>query len=155
LAARWQVIPARAGHINRIANRMRPHDVREVSALGKTPKRAMRNSFAASFMSWTVLMDGQPVAMFGASAHDLMEGVGGVWFLGTDDVSKGARPFMRWGPRFVEGMLREFPRLENYVSVENAPAIRLLKALGFAIDDEIVVLGGVPFRHFSKARSCV
>lgn len=152
----WSVAPAHASHIGRIANRMRPADVAECRALGKEPKAALRAAYAASSLSWTAMLEGRPEAMFGLACHDLMGGVGSPWLLGTEAVPKGARHLVRWGPHFVAAMQREYPRLENAVAAENAPAVRLLEALGFDIETETVVIGGMPFRRFSRVRElCV
>lgn len=152
----WRVEAARYGDIRRIANRMRAADVIECAAIGHDPKRALVSSLRASSLSWTVWLDDRPVAMFGVAAHDMLSGIGAPWLLGTDDLKRGARQFLRWGPGFLKAMQADFPRLENMVSADNAPAIRLLVALGFALDDNVVYVGGVPFRRFARARKlCV
>jgi hypothetical protein len=148
----WQVVPARPAHVARIAKRMRPHDVRECFAFGRSPKQALRAALAASPLSWTALLDGKPVAMFGLAPADMMSGVGAPWMLGTDEVPKGARKLLSWGPHFVEAMQREFPTLANYVSEENRQAHRLLRAFGFDIEADSVILGDLPFRRFQRVR---
>lgn len=147
----WQVRPAAYAEVNRLARRMRAADVREVTAVGSTPKRALVRGLKGSTMAWTAWLDDRPVAMFGVAPLNLMTGRGSIWMLGTDEVRKGARELLRQGPAFVAGMHTEFPRLENAVSAENGAAMRLLRALGFDIDEEIVHIGGVPFRRFSRA----
>lgn len=149
--SRWQVKPAAYAEVNRLAHRMRAADVREVEAVGSTPKRALVRGLKGSTLVWTAWLDGRPVAMFGVAPLNVMTGRGSIWMLGTDEVPKGARELLRQGPAFLAGMHAEFPRLENAVAADNLAAIRLLRALGFAIEDEIVHIGGVPFRRFSRA----
>ena len=146
----WSVKPATYAEINRLASRMRAVDRREVGAIGHTPKQALVRGLKGSALSWTAWLDDRPVAMFGVAPISMSEGRGAIWLLGTDEVSLGARPFLKWGPAFVAGMQREFPRLENAVAADNRQALRLLRALGFDIKDEVVVVGGVPMRRFSR-----
>lgn len=148
----WSVRPSTYAEINRLARRMRAADVREVGAVGHTPKQALVDGYRGSVLCWTAWNDDRPVAMFGLTPLNMIEGRAAPWLLGTDEVLKGARLLMRWGPRFVEGMQRDFPRLENAVAADNRPALRLLVALGFDIDDEIVHIGDVPMRRFSRGR---
>ena len=146
---RWTVKPAHASHINRIAKRMRTVDVAECAAVGSDPKTALRSGLRISTFALTVLCDDRPVAMLGVAPGNVMEGVGVPWLLATDEALKAGRQFAAWGPRIVERMRVEWPRLENYVGADNVRAIRVLKRLGFDLDREVVIVGGLEMRRFS------
>lgn len=54
--------------------------------------------------------------------------------------------FLRYCPHFVDAMQSAFPRLENFVHVENRLSIRWLKHLGFTVDEEMPeVMNGEDF----------
>jgi hypothetical protein len=146
----WTVKPAHIRHVNRIANRMRSIDQIECRATGREPKQALRHCLNGSTLAWTVFQDDKPVAMFGLLPLSIISGRAAPWFLATDEVERGARQWLKWGPGFVSAMQSDFPRLENVVSVDNRKAIRVLKALGFAVQDEIVIVGDVAMVRFSK-----
>lgn len=146
------VKPGRFSDINRIANRMREVDRLECAAVGHTPKQALVEGLRSSTLCWTAWRGDRPVAMFGVAPISMIEGRGAAWFLGTDEVWLGARHLIRWGPAFVDGMQRQFPTLENAVAADNAPAIRLLTRLGFVLEDEVMVVGDLPMRRFSRGR---
>ena len=148
--AAWSIQPAHIRHINRLANRMREVDRVECLATGRQPKQALRHCLNGSTLAWTVLKDEKPVGMFGVLPLSIIEGRGAPWFLGTDDLLTGARQWIKWGPGFVEAMQGDFPRLQNIVAIDNHRAIRVLKALGFAVSTETVIVGGVAMVRFSK-----
>jgi len=129
---------------------MRTIDAAECAAVGHTPKQALRSSLKASTFALTVLLDDRPVAMLGVTPYSVLEGIGSPWLLGTDDVLKGARQFLTVGPRVVTAMQREWPKLQNYVGAQNRQALRVLERLGFDVSPEVVLIGGVAMRLFSK-----
>ncbi len=148
----WSVQVATYAEVNRLARGMRDADRSEVGAVGHTPKQALVAGLRASTMAWTAWFRGSPVAMFGIAPVSVLEGRAAVWLLGTNQVARGAAPFIRWGPNFIAAMQAEFPVLENAVAADNRLAMRLLVALGFDIEDDVVIVGDVPFRRFSKGR---
>lgn len=146
----FSVSAASKSHVSRIARRMRKIDQIECRATGREPKQALRHCLIGSTLAWTVLLDDKPVAMFGVLPLSILSGRAAPWFLATDEIERGARQWVKWGAGFVSAMQSDFPRLENIVSVENRKAIRVLKALGFAVETEIVIVGGVAMVRFSK-----
>lgn len=149
IAPIWTVKPARPSHVARIAKRMRAVDQAECAAVGSSPKAALRSGLRISTFALTVLCDDRPVAMLGVAPGNVMEGVGVPWLLATDEALKAGRQFATWGPKIVAAMCSEWPRLENYVGAENVRAIRVLRRLGFDLDRELVIVGGLKMRRFS------
>ena len=141
-------IPASPAHVGRIATRMREADREECAAFGRTPKEALRLGLRASVNAMTAVLDGRPEAMIGLTPVNALEGVGRPWMLATDAALHCARELITLGPPIIEAMHRRFTRLENYVSISNRRAIRMLEAWGFRIEEETMTFGGVEFRPF-------
>ena len=132
----WKIVPAAPEHIASIAENMREADRREVWAGARhTPDEALRESLRHSELAWTCLVEGVPAFMWGVGRiGSLISVKGAPWLLGTDDVLKIHREFLRQSRAYVEQMHRRFPELENYVHAENKLSIRWLKWCGFTLD---------------------
>lgn len=143
-----EIVAASPAHVGRIANRMREADREECEAYGRSPKEALRLGLRSSVLASTALVDGSPEGMFGVAPLNALEGTGRPWMLATDAASHCARELLDLGPPVIEAMHRRFARLENYVSIRNRRAIRMLMAWGFEIGDETMEFGGVEFREF-------
>lgn len=139
---------ATPAHIGRIATRMGEWDRIECAAGGHAPKDALRLSLRGSIMAWTALIDGRPVAMWGLTAMNLMDGEGSPWMLGTDEARLHPKAFYVGGARSIPMMLRACPRLVNSVACGNKAAIRLLTRWGFVVGGEIETRRGVDFVPF-------
>lgn len=144
-----EVVPAKPQHIGTLARRMRYIDQRECEAMGHTPKNALRTGLLGSTMAWTVLIDGRPEAMLGATPINMLEGRGRPWLLLTDVGGKQHRALMRLGKIYTAAMHRHFSVLENWVAAENSRTIRWLSRLGFAVGS-VDVIRGVPMRPFTR-----
>ena len=71
-----EVVPAHPRHINTIAKRMSAMDVKECEVFGHSPKQALRLALIRSHLAWTVMIDGRPEAMMGATTVSLLDSVG-------------------------------------------------------------------------------
>jgi hypothetical protein len=146
----WTVEAAHPRHIRTIANRIRAIDRLECQAFGRTPIQSLRLGLKASTPCLTFLCDGVPAAMMGVTPTSVVEGRGTVWMLGTDALDRSHRAILRLAPPILKAIERETPRLENLIAADNARSMAWLKRLGFAFDEEIRYVGGVPMRRFSK-----
>jgi len=136
------VVPAHRDHIFHLANNMAKADVEEVAAaVGMGPYRALEDSLNRSAVAWTGLVDERPVCMFGVSPIDILGGVGSPWLLGTGEIRKHAKTFLKLNRVYVPKMLELFPHLINYVDARHEVAIRWLKWLGFRFDPEPIPYG--------------
>lgn len=142
------LVPSLPRHIGRIARDMREIDRLECRAMGHDPKAALRLARRRSLWSLTAMADGQPIAMLGLSALNLVEGVGVPWFLGTDAVYKRGRSLLVKGSAVIAHMRQTTPTLVNLISADNHRGIRLLARWGFTVDDAREVHGGVDFLPF-------
>lgn len=137
------MVPASLLHLGPIAVHMRAADRQECTALGKTPKQALRLSLRTAFEAATALVpDGTPVAMLGVTADNLLLGSAIPWFLGRDEVFDYGRDLVALGPKIIGRWLEVFTVLENIVSADNDRAIRLLRRWG-------AQLGHRPSEHHS------
>jgi hypothetical protein len=143
------VVPARLTHVGPIANRMREIDRKECAIFDHSPRQALRQGLMTSLIAWTVLIDGQPEAMMGASTISLLDGRGRPWLLMTDVAVKHQVALVRLGRIYTAAMHRHYTQLENWVHVDNAAAIRWLSRLGFAVGG-VEVIRGNPMRPFTR-----
>lgn len=143
-----ELVRAHAGHVGTIAARMRDIDRMEVDACGRTPKQALRMGIMGSTIAMTAKVDGRAEAMMGLVPIDLLGGEGTPWFLGTDEVYRHGREMIAWGPKILASFLDSTPSLSNVVMQANTKAIRLLKAWGFSVGDEVKMIGGQAFLDF-------
>lgn len=125
------IVPASSLHIPAIVENMRAEDIEELALLGLTPLYAVENSFEYAKAAWTGLVDGVPVCMFGVSPSDSPL-KGRPWMMGTKLLEAHAMIFLRRCRPQVLMMLRLYPFLENFVSVDNKRAIEWLRWLGFS-----------------------
>lgn len=130
---------------------MRVADVIESRALGYTPKQALRTGLRGSLIALTAKVDGRPEAMMGLTPISLIDGAGRPWMLGTDVIYRHGRELLTFGPGIIAAMRDSSRFLHNVVSADNGRAIRLLKRWGFAVGDEVTMIGGVPFLTFEMS----
>lgn len=141
------IVPARCRHIATIARRMRAADADECRAMaGLSPLDGLRSSMLRS-EAYTALVNGQPEAMFGTSDINVLAGIGSAWLLGTDEVTRHPKEFLRMSREWLAKPFTRYSVLRNVVSVENSASIRWLKWLGATFSDPIDV-GGKPFVLF-------
>lgn len=150
--SRIELVPASLVHVGPIATRMRAEDVEEARAFGHSPKSALRIGLRNSSVAFTAKVDGRPEAMFGLVPVSLIEGEGTPWMLCTDEVYRHGRAVLGIGRDVVGWFLDSTPRLAQVVSQSNVRAIRLLKAWGFTVEDDVRMIGGVPFLDFWMER---
>lgn len=128
---------------------MRAIDRRECEAFGRTPKQALRFALVASLRPMTVFIDGRPAAMFGITPVCLLEGEAHPWMLATDDLYRRL-DVMDWAaPVFFARMSAMFPRMWNWVAVDNRRARAWLARMGFRFG-RTDVIGGLPMIRFFR-----
>ena len=131
-----EFLPSTDEAVEFIADNMRPADVAEVWASSSlTPLEALRESLKISEFSTVAWINGTPCVIFGLVIRDILSGDGVPWMLGANQVLDHKRDILRHTPRAIEDMLAICPKLVNYVHAENAFSIRLIKWLGFTLDE--------------------
>ena len=126
---------------------MRAADVTEVWRAGRVgPATALRRSMRQS-TAFTVLIDGRPEIMYGVGDLNVLAGIGGVWLLGTDAITRNWRWFLRATAEGRHGLFGRHDVLRNVVDRENAASIRWLSWLGATFPGAIDI-DGHPFVLF-------
>jgi len=145
-----EIVKAEYDHIPLIADNIRDADRQEVYDFALLcPMEALERSYATSDDAWTVLIDGVPVCMFGATSLSLMTGTGLPWLITTKGIEEHSVVFLRRCKPVVVQMAKKFSYLENYVSASNILAITWLKWLGFKFGkEEPIGLFKKPFIKF-------
>lgn len=121
-----------------IAADMRQADIDEIWASHHyTPVEALMEGWKDSYLSAIVTIEDEPCVMLGLVIHDILSGSGVPWLLGTENVLKHKREFVRQVPAVIDMMLDICPKLTNFVHVENRASVRWLKRIGFILDDPL------------------
>lgn len=129
-----KVIAATPEHAAFIADNMRDDDRQEIWASNQhTPIEALEKAMIRSTKLWTATVDDVPCLMFGVAPASVLGGLGVPWLLGTEDIHKVKRQFIRECRSYVGEMLNSYPKLVNMVDVRNEVSIRWLIWLGFEL----------------------
>jgi hypothetical protein len=147
-----ELVPASPAHVGTIATRMRPDDVVECRALGRTPKDALRIGLRTSVEAWTAKVDGRAEAMFGVVVTSALGGAGTPWMLGSEAVYRHPREMLRFGPLILSRWLDSTPSLSNVISLGNTRALRMLRRWGCQTGGEVIVFAGTEFVTFTLDR---
>jgi hypothetical protein len=131
-----QIVPATAAHIEEILPRVRQADIEEFLATnGWSPRRVMEFGLNTSTFSCAGLINGRVITIFGVAPGSMIGGTGIPWLVGTEDLEKYQRTFLRRCRKVVNAMLTVYPYLENYVDARNHVAKTWLKWLGFELEN--------------------
>jgi hypothetical protein len=140
-----------------VAANVRDADRLEFAANYRTARQVLEQALRLSTVSWTGMVDDEPVCMFGVAPIGVMlSGHGRPWMVGTkllDDPLVAVMFLRRNRPKIAE-MLELYPVLSNYVAASNVKAIEWLRWIGFTVSDTPVPAGirNVPFYHFTLRR---
>lgn len=126
---------------------MRMADVVELSATGTSPLDALVDSVNASAQAWTAESDEGIICMWGVAPMSIIGGVGVVWLLGSDLVTKVKKRFLIETLAYVKEMQRYYPTLTNFVMVGNEVSQRWLRWAG-AVFHPPVKINNVWFQPF-------
>ena len=114
-----EVRDARLGDAWYIAMMMRDDDREELKAGGHAPLDAVVRGLRTSTYCKVAVLDDNPAIIFGVAPISALSGIGSPWLLGTDDLLKFKRQFIRECNSYVDEMLRYYPTLINYVNTRN------------------------------------
>ena len=129
-----EVIDTIPAHLVDLEADLREDDACEILRFGNTKGKAIWRSFKNSIYAKTVLIDGKVAACWGLYGV-VLGGVGTPWLLTTPLVESNYIPLVLLYREEVKKMLGMFDVLENFVDAGYARAIRLLKLIGFHVDD--------------------
>lgn len=130
--------PTLPADIDLLAKHMRGPDRAELAAAGfGDAAMALNMSVRASLFVRTVFVPEGIACIYGVSSISLLQGEGSPWMLGTDQIRRHAKSFMRESAAVIEEMHGIFPRLSNVVDARNRWAVRWLRHAGFTIREPI------------------
>jgi len=137
-----------------MAPHMRESDKQEIWVSNHiSPENALIAGVINSVVCMTIEKDEKPIVMFGVVPQTLLGNVASIWMLGTDDIHKVQRTFLRHSPEFIDYMLGFYPYLFNYIDIRNKESLLWLKYCG--AEFSIIVPYGVeqkPFQYFCFRR---
>jgi hypothetical protein len=123
-----------------VAEHMREGDVREIElATGLDPLVVLSESLRVSWWKRMAYVERNqvvhPIAFFGISTHPDEGWIGVPWMLGTPEMEQYPLAIVRHSKDFMKLHRRRYGRMENHVHAENKPAVKLLKHLGFELEE--------------------
>ena len=128
----YDIVPATLQHAIVLSTTMAKADRREIWASSRaTPFEALRCGMEGEAFSG--LVDGRPVCMFGVVPASILGDTATVWMLGSNDLPKYAKPFLRRNRPWLRGVSSRYSVLFNFVDARNENAIKWLKWLGFTL----------------------
>ena len=134
-----------------VADNMRDIDKLEVLyQTGQEPRQALQLSYMCSNVNMTIADDNdQPIGLCGVVSG------GVIWMIATDKLFENKKyriQLIRKGRKWVEGLLKKYKVLYNFVYAENDSAIKWLKSLGFTFIKyhEEYGIQGKPFYEFLR-----
>lgn len=136
-----------------IAKRLRQGDRLELAHAGLTdPTASCAESVRQSAFAFTALHDGVPMCLFGLRPDGVLSSRARLWLLGTDEINKTKKDFLRTCKYVVAGFLDIYPVLYNAVDAEYKQARRLLEFLGAKFIKQTTSPTGAPFMLFEIRR---
>lgn len=130
-----RVRKAKTEDADMIAPLLRAEDAREVMRLGCGPASGcIRRAIDGSRMAGVFFHGDAPLCVFGVADASVIDRNTGIpWLVGTSELARHPRPFLRETRKWVSAWMELYSILTNYVDADYAKAIRWLRWLGFSI----------------------
>ncbi len=126
----YEVIPASVRHIRPMAKRMRAAGAITVEGFGYNPREALRRVFVSSFYCRTAMMDGAPVAMWGACGS-LLSDTAVVWLVLSEIVQSLPMAIVREARAELARLAEEYDVINTTVIPDDEASVRFAVFLGF------------------------
>lgn len=143
------IVPSDAGDVFELKDNLRAEDIQECQAGGFTPAQALINGFTQSDECYSAKVNGKTEAMFGVCSQNQPEGIGVIWYLGSDETMRHPIAMVRDSRKYIDGWLKKYKMLWNVVDERNTTHISWLKHLGFIFTTTVIV-NGYRFIQFYK-----
>jgi hypothetical protein len=136
MGTRVQIVEATSAHAFELAARMRAEDRAEVWASDhQTAIEALEISSRGSEFARTLLINGEPAAIWGVRAIEELDGVYVAWLLTADIVDRYPITFCRTAKAEIARILDRYPVICNMVDARYTKSLRWLGSLGFEVHD--------------------
>lgn len=147
----FSIAKATSEHANILQHNLRDSDVRECIIHGASPFRALMSSIREKGENYTCIINGQPICMFGVnSIMDNM--IGRIWLLGSYEIEKRGRKFIRWSESVVNYYQNKYYQLENVVPADHSHTIEWLQFLGFELITPPIKLNSFKVFRFVRCK---
>lgn len=133
-----------------LADNLRMDDIAEIyNSHHKTPETALMDGYINSILCLSIERQERVIGMFGIVPHTILGNAATIWLLGSPEIEKVQKAFIRHSKRFVDMFLGYYPYLENWVSCQNILSIKWLRWLKADIEPAMPYgIEGQFFRHF-------
>jgi len=139
--------------IHALKNKLREADCEEVLAAGNSSaEAALTHSFDRSSLCFCVEVEGSPAGLFGIVPDSLVGESANVWFLGSPEMSKIKKTFVKMSRKVIADFLVQYPRLWNVVDARYESSIQWLMSCGAVFHSDPIIMSGVPFYGFVLRR---
>ena len=161
---KFEIVPAGRVYANQLAPHLRPGDKLEVlRASGLDPLEALLESVKLSDedMCWAALLNGLPVAMFGANDMKPEDDpayadvtIGGIWLLASPGIYHNKLDFMHKCKEYLAVMHERYEFLTNFIDAQNVASMIWLPRLGFMPVQQVDEFGyaKLPFIQYVSKR---
>ena len=146
------IVPSQAEDVLELKDNLRAEDIAECEAGGLTPFNALLDSYVFSDECYSCKKDNKTIAMFGVSSWKQPEGIGVIWFLGSDETEKHPVSMVRDSREFIDNWFNKYELLWNTVDIRNTRHIAWLKHLGFTFVEPTIKFNNYDFLQFYKRR---
>jgi len=148
----YPIVKADSNHINYLQNNLRDTDVRECMIHGATPFRALMSGIREpKGESYTVMINNKPALMFGC--NPIIENlIGKIWALGTYDIDKIKRKFLKWCNPVVNYYQDKYYQLENVVPADHKQTLLWLDFVGFEVIEQPIMINGFQVFRFVRCK---
>jgi len=136
--------------INSLKTTMRMSEAQEVYAShGHTPEQSLQYSFSTSETKFTLVHNGEVMAMFGISLDPLSHDCGSVWMLTSEKINSIWFRFLKLSRKFIDSLTATYSLLYNHVDQRHEVSVKWLKWCGATVF-EAKPYGkmGLPFHYF-------
>lgn len=141
--------PAKDEDKDELYDNLQMDDIEECLRLGLHPRHAIEESFRDSLETFSCVNreTHDLICCFGVTKQG---SVGVLWFLGTFELDKFTRQFVKLAPKAVEYLLKDFEIGTNIISGNNEKRLRFVNFLGavFVEPDSATKLIPKNFRQF-------
>ena len=128
-----------------LAGSMRKEDREELEAQGRMPYGGLYESMTTSIEAYYAVHKNMPLAAFGIGLCP--EGCS-IWMLGTTMCEHHKKALVACMQDYIKDSLKKYKVLTNYISKDNAKALRVIERMGAAFGEEVET-GGKTFVRFT------
>lgn len=138
-------------HAFELAFKLRQLDKYELALAGHDPLTALVNPFRftrPNVNTYTVLKNGEVLAMFGVVSTRHNEKHGSVWMLSSEKLDEDWYYFSKRTKKWVKYFLSDYEYVYNYITKEHKTNIKWLKWLGFEFKKKEIIVKNVELLYF-------